>query len=487
VVFVRRVIVALLVLTGMGWTTLYFGPSLGLSDSTDAAHHLSYIFFALLTSLCVALVLVNWRILGASLRRIRGQLQQFENTDQIGMIMVDANNELADLVATINQYLSNVHLRSEQDRIQRKELELQADAAEAERRQTEAVICSISEAVLVTDRYNELLMANQGGQELFDFDMARCFRMPVDQVIQDGAVVEFIAQAQRDKSHQLVRLLERPHPTTGKPLSLSLRLSCVLDAQKQVAGVVLVARDITAEQEIARMKDDFVNSVSHELKTPLASIRAYAEMLADNEAENSESHRQFCEIIQEQADRLNRLIDNILNLSRIESGAMQVCKRPLNMVELLEDVVVTMQPQADDKDITIELHTARADLGIVADRDMIWQALLNLVSNAIKYSDRHQSIHIDAQPCEDTHLVVRVRDEGAGIPAHCLERIFEKFYRVDEHNDLAGGTGLGLHLVREIVQNIHQGRITVDSAPGRGTAFAIYLPMCASRHPVGAD
>ncbi|KPK75942.1 MAG: hypothetical protein AMJ79_09055 [Phycisphaerae bacterium SM23_30] len=474
----RRLILMLVVLTALGGSVAYFTTEMGLTGSGEKARHLGWFVFALMTALSIIMVILIWQSLSQSLRRIRHQLRQFEAEDKIGMIMIDEKDELAELVGAINHYLTRIKTHFQENRIHQKELEIQAWVSEAERHQTEAVIYSISEAVLVTDKFDELLMANQAAQELFRFRLKSSYRHPVSEVIDDKELLELIGQTRQHKSRNVTRLLERHDPQIGKTLSLKVMLSCVLDQKDEIIGVVVVIHDMTAEKEIARLKDDFVSSVSHELKTPLASIAAYVEMLADDEANNEQQWKEFCETIQEQARRLNRLIDNILNISRIESGLMQIARENLDLTGVAHEVIATMRAQAREKDIELVPEFTPEKLMISADRDMIFQALMNLVSNALKYSPPGRKVFIRLGENARRQAVLEVQDYGAGIPHHSLEHIFDKFYRVQENSALSGGTGLGLHLVKQIVQTVHSGEVKVKTNPGRGSTFTILLPLC---------
>lgn len=420
----------------------------------------------------------------STLNSIREQLQQFEQTDRIGMIMIEGNDELGGLACEINQYLSNIKMRFEKQRLERKELLLQSSVAETESRQGRAIIQSISEAVIVTDRFDEILTANQAAQELLDFQFSPESRQPVNTAIKDQDLLQMLKQVCQEKSTNLIRLVQRTHPLTGKMLDLKVLTSCVFDDEKEVIGVVMVIHDITTEKEIARMKDDFVNCVTHELKTPLASIRAYAELIAEGEVGPVESQQQFCSIIQEQAERLNRLIDDILNISHIQAGHLELVLEPCALRLIIEQAITTIRPQALEKNIELVSSLPEAEINILVDQDLIYQAVLNLLSNAVKYSQRDGKVTLRAWQDNEGRAYLEVEDQGVGIPADELERIFEKFYRVPQNNSQAEGNGLGLHLVHEIIQILHKGTITVKSQPGQGSTFTISLPLCQTGEPV---
>lgn len=474
----RRLILVLIVLTALGGSAAYFTTEMGLTGSSDQARHLGWSVFALMSTLSIVLVILIWQSLSQTFRRIRQQLRQLETEDKIGMIMIDEKDELADLVADINHYLTQVKTHVQENRFQKKELEMQARVSEAERRQTEAVIFSISEAVLVTDKFDRIMMANHAAQNLFAFNLNQNERPPIDEVVSHRELLDLIQNTHHQKNRTATRLLEWPDPHKGKTLSLKVMLSGVLDKDENTIGVVVVIHDMTAESEIARLKDDFVSSVSHELKTPLASISAYAEMLTDGEANSENEWREFSETIQEQAKRLNRLIDNILNISRIESGLMQINPEKLDLNHIIEDVITTMRAQAREKDIELEFEPYPENIMTSADRDMIFQAVMNLVSNALKYSPPGQKVQVRTGVNDQKQAVLQVQDHGGGIPPEDLDRIFDKFYRVKQNTCRAAGTGLGLHLVKQIIETVHSGRVKVETTVKKGSTFTILLPLC---------
>src|SRR5256885_2309759 len=181
------------------------------------------------------------------------------------------------------------------------------------------------------------------------------------------------------------RIVEhRVKGTTGER-TFKVTLSNVNSRDEKPAGVVAVLHDMTKEKEVAEMKNDFVSNVSHELRTPLASIKAYVEMLIDGEAQDPKTQGEFYEVIQNEANRLSRLIDNILNISRIESGLVKVNKQPQSLTIIMKEAIEVIAPQAKSKNITVEEHLTPVFYQTMADRDMLYQAILNLLSNAVKY------------------------------------------------------------------------------------------------------
>ncbi|MCL2647061.1 MAG: cell wall metabolism sensor histidine kinase WalK [Phycisphaerales bacterium] len=238
--------------------------------------------------------------------------------------------------------------------------------------------------------------------------------------------------------------------------------------------------DRAREDELSKLKTDFVSHVSHELRTPLSSIKAYAELLVDGEATDDKTRSEFYHIIQSEADRLSRLIDNILNISCIESGMTRVTRKPVALNTILKQVLEVAKPSAREKNVSLVDQVEPVFFSVEADRDMIYQAALNLVSNAIKYTPSGGTVRISlgAQD-ESKELVVQVSDTGVGIPPDAMKHLFEKFFRVEQHKSMAKGSGLGLNLTRQIIEGIHKGRMIVKSEYGKGSTFGFALPIAA--------
>jgi len=229
------------------------------------------------------------------------------------------------------------------------------------------------------------------------------------------------------------------------------------------------------------MKNDFVSHVSHELKTPLAAITAYSEMLVDGEDKDDQTRREFCSVIQGQADRLNRMIENILNIARIESGLIKVNKEPVSVTLLIEEQLQMIKGQAEEKNIEIVGQKLIVYDRVYADKDMISQVIVNLLSNAVKYTPSGGSIKVETEVDESAGVArVSVTDTGVGIPESELEHVFDKFYRVGANKKQAKGTGLGLNLVKQTVEKVHNGRVFVRSKLGQGSTFGFELPLATA-------
>ena len=240
-------------------------------------------------------------------------------------------------------------------------------------------------------------------------------------------------------------------------------------------GAVLVFYDITNLRQLEKVRRDFVANVSHELRTPISSIKGYAETLLDGALEDKENARDFLKIIYSDSDRLARLINDLLDLSRIESNKFEMTLKPCPLKPIVTRVTGGLQKQAQDKEITVKIEIAEDFPYILADEARIAQVLLNLIDNAIKYNQQKGIITISAKE-RHGFVQVDVSDTGIGISDKDLPRLFERFYRVDKARSRElGGTGLGLSIVKHIV-SAHHGEVSAQSILGQGSTFSFSIP-----------
>jgi len=366
-----------------------------------------------------------------------------------------------------------------------RELEIHQHLTEAERAQAEAVLNSLRDAVIVTDAFNELAMANGQAARLLGFDSQRDVRQPIDRIVRDERLQRMIQEARElatpshRKHAEYAAEAAPPDGEAGEPgqRCYDVTLSCLPDPKKGVGGVVTILRDVTHEREIAQMKSDFVSKVSHELRTPLSSINAYVELLLDGEATDEESRQEFYQIIKNEADRLNRLIDNMLNISRIEAGIIKIERTEVDFAEVAQGAIDVIQPQAKQKDISVTLMKSPLACTAIADADMLKQIMLNLMSNAVKYTPEGGRVTVNVENDDATgSVMVTVADTGLGIPPDDLPKVFDKFYRIENYKRVAKGTGLGLALCKHIVETVHGGHIHVTSELGMGSKFIFTIP-----------
>jgi two-component system, OmpR family, phosphate regulon sensor histidine kinase PhoR len=415
-------------------------------------------------------------------RRVLDHARQWVLSPSAAALPAPKDADIQPFIHPLREKMDELQARADTLGMQKKNLEIQLRLADAQRRQAETMIHGISDAVIVTDAFDELLLANPAAQELFKFDLGKGSRRPIAQIVGEkaAALVTDIADMRQSTMRTNRRSTEYRLEIDGQVRTFSVTFSCVMDSTDQLSGVVTVLHDRTREDEISKMKTDFVSHVSHELRTPLSSIKAYAELLVDGEAADDKTRGEFYHIIQAEAERLSRLIDNILNISRIESGMMKVSKKPVSLNGILKRVMEVGMPSAREKSITMEDKVAPVFFMTEADPDMIYQAALNLVSNAIKYTREGGLVQVALETNEaKNELIVLVTDTGVGIPPEAMKHLFEKFFRVEQNKGMAKGSGLGLNLTRQIVETIHRGRMIVKSEVDKGSTFGFALPIAS--------
>ena len=239
-------------------------------------------------------------------------------------------------------------------------------------------------------------------------------------------------------------------------------------------GIVIIMHDITALVRLEQVRKDFVANVSHELKTPVTSIKGFSEMLLDGAVDDPETRREFLGIMYKESNRLQLLIEDLLRLSSIERGSFEITHMPVDVVEIVEQSLQIVRKKVEEKDMRIDLHMP-GRLIVPADHDRLVQVMVNLLNNAIAYSQEETTVTVTVEKVAE-HVRIAVRDQGIGIMPSELPRLFERFYRVDRARSReSGGTGLGLAIVKHIVE-AHGGTVTVDSDVGVGTTFDIRLP-----------
>jgi two-component system, OmpR family, phosphate regulon sensor histidine kinase PhoR len=246
------------------------------------------------------------------------------------------------------------------------------------------------------------------------------------------------------------------------------------DVDGESAGKVFILRDVTKEREIDRMKTDFVSSVSHELRTPLTSIMGFSNTILRKEDMPEEMKKEFIEIIHNESNRLARLIEDVLSISKIEAGKITFEMKPLNLDEVIQDAVTIYKTQAEDKQIDLSYEGEEKLSKIMGDRDAMSQVIVNLVSNALKFTPSKGKIDVRLKHRNDL-IILDVEDNGLGIPKMEQERIFQKFYRIHRPGTQIQGTGLGLSIVMEIVEK-HNGKIELFSEENKGSLFRISIP-----------
>ncbi len=452
----------------------------GLVSQTGYAHFPIAIWAAIgAVGACGAMleILLHIRTRNA-LQQMKDQIQRMSKSAEVGLVMIEEQWPVEGLAGMLNEYLTLIRQKMNGLARERKELDLLVQAVDAEKHNTEAIVRSISDAVVVINSYGELTLANRLAEELFGFDLAGKKDCSIEEVITDPKLSALLDPGRWKDPAPFTFEYELFPPGQNGPQYFVITLSPVFIGNDELWALAMTLHDITQERQLTQLKNDFVNHVSHELRTPLSSIKAYIELLLDGDIKTSNGRNEFYHIIKSETERLDRFIENMLNLSRIESGLMSVefSRRELN--EDARQAVELVRYIAQEKTVDMEYTPWKEDIWVHADGDLLRQVILNLLSNAVKYTPPGGKVSLQTGRSENgAEYWICVQDTGVGIEGGELEKIFEKFYRSYNGKELSGGTGLGLALVKKVVEQIHGGRIEVESSAGRGTKFTVRMPV----------
>lgn len=499
------------------------GVTTALAIRTDASALSAFIVGAAVFALVLTLLTIPIAFaLDRSLLRLMNSIQSATTSDH--QLAFAGPALLKPLTNAFTSVIDEFRQREQSLRNQMRELEIRHRVSEAERKQIEGVLNALRDGVLVTNAFHDLVMANERAAAILGFDLNEAIHTPIHKAVgsrqtaagnrQSKANAASTARKNRggrtaprlvgdaggtttggeEPTLELCRLLrdtgeaanfsdtrhvelELPTPDGEGTTVYDVTLTCVENHKGEIGGVVCILHDLTREREVSERKADFVSKASHELRTPLSSIRAYVEMLVDGEAEDEQARQEFYRIIQNETERLGRLIDNMLNISRIEAGIVQIERENVDIKQLVERAIDTLEPQAREKDLSLNSRLAAIDLTVEGDADMLYQVVLNLVSNAVKYTPEGGRVTVSADSDNLTRcVVVNVADTGLGIPPDSQARLFDKFFRVENYKRIAKGTGLGLSLCKHIVETVHRGQIGVESELGMGSKFWFSIP-----------
>ena len=351
------------------------------------------------------------------------------------------------------------------------EVKTRIDQISSERAKLAVVLASMFEGVVVTDNKERVVLMNPSLRKLFLVDREPAGRRLLE-VIRNTAVQDMVE-----------RILAGAKPLTTEEVDIDIPEKKVVKVNgvpiihnNKVEGALLVFHDITELRRLEQIRQDFVANVSHELRTPISSIKGYAETLLEGALDDKDNARDFVNIISQDSNRLARLIDDLLDLSRIESGKMKMVFLPIDPAVAIGRAARIIENQAKAKSISLVFNVAGGLPKINADETRFSQVMINLLDNAIKYTPENGSVTISANVVNGV-LQIDVVDTGTGISEKDIPRIFERFYRTDKARSRElGGTGLGLSIVKHIVQ-AHGGLVWVQSTLGQGSTFSFTIPL----------
>ena len=404
-----------------------------------------------------------------------------------------ADNPWFEIAERVGKAFEECRQRTRELKHTRTAWEIRCRRATTDCERIKAILIGLAEPILAIDAFDDLLLANPAAERLFQFDGDCADGRAVGRLVRSQKLIELLRSACQRKTtasrSEEIEIVDAAGQSQWYRVCTSLLSPVSGDGQEEPslpsvggkrspaewAGAVAVLRDVGREKVLQKRHAEFVSSVSHEMKTPLAGIKAYVELLVDGEAEDDQTREEFLNVISGQADRLQRLVENMLNLARIEAGVVSVNKKSRSLNELLEEAIHVVQPVAEAKQIELASELSPMYLGVLADRDMLLQSAINLLSNAIKYTPEGGRVTLRSR-LVDNEVAFEVEDTGVGLSEEDCRRVFEKFYRVKKDKTMASGTGLGLPLAKHIVEDVHGGRLTVQSTPGAGSTFCVTLP-----------
>lgn len=412
------------------------------------------IVLGLLISIVISRAITN------PIEEMRKQTMRIARGDYSGQVHVYGTDELGQLASAVN----NLSVRVEQSH----------DSTESERRRLDSVLSNMTDGVIATDRRGNVTIVNETALLLLDENE--------DQMI--GKSILDVLDI-HDK-YNLRDLLENPNEFVidfsdqDHDLILHAHFSLIQRESGFISGLVCVLHDITEQQKIDADRRQFVSNVSHELRTPLTSVRSYIEALTDGAWEDPELAPKFLKVTEDETDRMIRMINDLLTLSRMDSGTQKINTELVNINELYNYILnrfemILKKDEHPEKTYKIRREFTKRDLWVELDTDRFTQVLDNLMNNAIKYSPDGGTITCRLYETRNK-VILSVSDQGLGIPRKDIPHIFDRFYRVDKaRSRKQGGSGLGLAISKEVVEALN-GQIWVESIEGRGSTFYIALP-----------
>ena len=339
----------------------------------------------------------------------------------------------------------------------------------------EAILASMAEGIVVTDGNNRVILFNSAAQRIFGIAPYKMIGRHVEDIDMKGEFLQLVQGMREVKTEDLLVGKEKEVLVGRKKLRVSL--SPFLDQTFEFAGVVMSIRDVTHEEEVARMKTEFIAAVSHELKTPLTSMKGSLQLILGKGEGLTEMERELIRVCHRNTDRLIRLINDILDISKIESGTVDLNLKPESINRLVAYSLQEIDGFARDNGVTLQNSVATEGLPVLGDHDRLIQVLTNLLSNAIKFSSPGKTVTVSARRQGD-FIEVSVKDEGNTIERVDRDKLFQKFPQMKGIKAReVGGTGLGLAICKEIVER-HHGRISYQAGKAGGNIFSFTVPAC---------
>jgi two-component system phosphate regulon sensor histidine kinase PhoR len=357
------------------------------------------------------------------------------------------------------------------------ELRARINTITSQRNELKAVLSSMVEGVIAADMEEHILSMNQAAGEIFECDPLEAQGRSIQEMIRNPDFQKLVSEAlgtEEPVQKDLVFYAKEEERV------LSSYATPLRDAESKRKGILVVLNDVTRLRKLENVRRDFVANVSHEIKTPITAIKGFVETLRDGAAKSPKDAARFLQIVEKHVERLEAIVEDLLSLSRIEGEEerSEISLEYGSVKEILLAAAQAVQSKAESKKILLRISCGE-DIKVKINSPLIEQALVNLLDNAIKYSEPGNEVHIDVED-KEKEILIHVHDQGCGIERIHLDRLFERFYRVDKaRSRKLGGTGLGLAIVKHIMQ-AHGGSVSVKSRPGLGSTFTLHLPGMAT-------
>ena len=437
-----------------------------MQDVYNTIRNVSFVFLtaSLVAAFLGAIVsLIISRAITRPIEEMRVQANRIADGDYSGQVKVYANDELGQLAKAFNTLGVRVERAQE--------------TSESERRRLDNVLTQMTDGVIATDRHGNITIINETALDFLGKTEKEVTGKLITKVLglKDLSVQDLMSTQQE--------LVITVNENTPDEMILHANFSLIQRVTGFVSGLVCVLHDITEQQKNEREQQQFVSNVSHELRTPLTSLRAYVEALNDGAWKDENIAPQFLNVIQDETERMIRMINDLLSLSRMDRGVAKMDLEWVNFNDFVNhilnrfDMIVKTDEKNNDntKKYTIKREFTNQALWVEIDTDKMMQVIDNIMNNAIKYSPDGGVITVRLLQ-SNNHVILSISDQGVGIPRKALNKIFDRFYRVDKaRSRKQGGTGLGLAISKEIVE-AHKGKIWADSTEGKGSTFYISLP-----------
>jgi two-component system phosphate regulon sensor histidine kinase PhoR len=431
-----------------------------------------FLLIALLSlGLASGIALLWVRGIALQLRRMVGFARNVARGEGVSRLPRTSRDEIGDLAEALNEMAADL-----QDTLHQ---------LEEESRRARTIMESMGEGLLVLDAHGKISLVNPAAEALLGMRRDRALGHIALEAVRSHELDDLLkAAGQQEGSARAEITLVYPRRRILAGTAVAIR-----DAGRAFQGTVVALRDITELKRLEEVRMEFVLNVSHELRTPLTAIRGYAETLLDSGLRDQDETRKFLEVILRHAERLGRLLNELLDLSNIELDRAPLHIRPVPLSDVARQAKASLAPQAEQKRIHLLSDLPESLPAILADRDRLMQVLVNLLDNSVKYTSEGGQVALRARPTKletapagttRPAIEILVEDTGIGIPLKDLPRVTERFYRVDKGRSRElGGTGLGLAIVKHVVQ-VHEGALRIESELGRGTRVYVTLPAATT-------